>query len=247
MYNWRMPHVNSSLNVWGVALWRHTSFTEVVDRTLWSIKPNRLSVFLRKNLCEKKSKRTSVGFPSIFSIVFVWATRRKAMKRSWHLHSIYIGSHILGGPIYCQTLSSFSLIAELKHTLMHKSTKFPASRLFHLFWISAGSGSTRYHNTLSDKISSDRTSYYIGGLMHSMQSVFAENLNLSQALGHPYPYHTLLQSGFLTWLNPLVGSVRYLISLLRCTLPYYSVEPYPTFLNCWGTIYLDTLLSRTRS
>ena len=89
MYNWKMPHVNSSLNVWGVALWRHTGFTEVVDRTLWSIKSSRLSVCLRIDLCENKRKRTLVGFPSNFSIVFVWATRRKAMKRGWHLHSIY--------------------------------------------------------------------------------------------------------------------------------------------------------------
>ena len=43
--------------------------------------------------------------------------------------------------------------------------------------MSAKSGFTRSHNALANKISSDRTSYYIDGLMHS---IFAENFNLSQ-------------------------------------------------------------------
>ena len=38
MDNWKLPHINSSLNVWGIALWQHTIFTEVSDRTLWSTK-----------------------------------------------------------------------------------------------------------------------------------------------------------------------------------------------------------------
>ena len=89
MDNWKLPNVNSSPNVWGIALWQHKIFTEVTDRTLWSIKHSRSAVFLRKHLCENKRKRSSVRIPSIFSNVFVWATRRRAIEGSWHLHSIY--------------------------------------------------------------------------------------------------------------------------------------------------------------
>ena len=89
MYNWNLPHVNSSLNVWGRAIWQHTIFTVVTDRTLWSIKCSRSAVFLEIHLCGNKRKRSLVRLPSIFSNVFGWATRRRAMERSWHLHSIY--------------------------------------------------------------------------------------------------------------------------------------------------------------
>ena len=89
MDNWKLPHVNSSLNVWGIALWQHTIFTEVTDRTLWSIKYGRSAVFLRKHPCENKRKRSLGRIPSSFSKNFVWATRRRAIERSWHLHSIY--------------------------------------------------------------------------------------------------------------------------------------------------------------
>ena len=33
MYNWKLPHVISPLNVWAIALWQHTIFTEVMDKT----------------------------------------------------------------------------------------------------------------------------------------------------------------------------------------------------------------------
>ena len=89
MDNWKLPHVNSSLNVWGTALWQHTIFTEVTDRTLWSIKYGRSAVFVRKHPFENKRKRSLVRIPSFFSNIFDWATRRRAIERSWHLHSIY--------------------------------------------------------------------------------------------------------------------------------------------------------------
>ena len=89
MDKWKLPHVNSSLNGWGIALWQHTIFIEVTDRILWSIKYSRSAVFLRIHLCENKRKRSLVRIPSIFSNVFVWATRRRTIERSWHLHSIY--------------------------------------------------------------------------------------------------------------------------------------------------------------
>ena len=88
MDNWKLPHINSSLNVWGIALWQHTIFTEVTDRTLWSIKDSRSAVFLRRRLCENKRNRSLVRIPPIFSKVFVWATGRRAIEGSWHLHSI---------------------------------------------------------------------------------------------------------------------------------------------------------------
>ena len=46
--------------------------------------------------------------------------------------------------------------------------------------MSAQTGFTRSHNALANKISSDRTSKYIDGLMHS---VFVGNFNLSQVKG----------------------------------------------------------------
>ena len=89
MDNRKLPHINSFLNVWVIALWQHTIFTEVTDRTLWSIKDSRSAVFLRLHFCENKRKRSLVRFLSIFSKVFVWATRRRAVERSWHLHRTY--------------------------------------------------------------------------------------------------------------------------------------------------------------
>ena len=89
MYNWNLPHVNSSLNVWGIAIWQHAICTVFTDKSLWSIKCGRSAVLLKIHLCENKRKRSLVRIPSIFSKVFVWATRRRAMDRSWHLHSIY--------------------------------------------------------------------------------------------------------------------------------------------------------------
>ena len=81
---------NSPLNVWGIALWQHTVFTEPLERTLWSIKSSRSAVFHRKHICEGKKICTLLRILSVFSHVPVWATRRRrAMERIWHLHSIY--------------------------------------------------------------------------------------------------------------------------------------------------------------
>ena len=89
MDNWKLPHVNSSLNVWGKPFWQHTFFTEVTDRFLWSIRCSKSSVFLEIHLCENKRKRSSVRILSIFSNFFVWATRRRVMEKNWYPHSIY--------------------------------------------------------------------------------------------------------------------------------------------------------------
>ena len=89
-YNWKLPHLKSLFKGWGIALWQDTIFTESMEWNLWNIKSSRSAVFLKIHLCENKRKRTLVGFPSIFSNFFLWATRRRrAMERSWQLHSIY--------------------------------------------------------------------------------------------------------------------------------------------------------------
>ena len=53
-------------------------------------------------------------------------------------------------------------------------------------------------------------------------------------LGHPNPNSLILHYRCIPCLNTLVGSVRYLIILLRYSLFYYIVELYPTFLHCWA-------------
>ena len=147
MYNWSLPYVNSSLNVRGVAIWQHKIFKVVTDRSLWSKKYRRSAVFLKKHLRGNESKRSSVRIPSIFSNGLAWATTRRTMERSWHLHSMYpimaagrnlpqswhlskltmvnrksnfktCVAHTLGGPINYRTLNSSSRYAELKHTLI---------------------------------------------------------------------------------------------------------------------------------
>ena len=89
MYNWNLPHVNSLRNVWGIAIWQDTFFTLVTDRSLWSIKCSRSAAFFKIRFCENKRKHSLVRILSVVSYVFVWATRRRTMERSWHLQSIY--------------------------------------------------------------------------------------------------------------------------------------------------------------
>ena len=67
--------------------------------------------------------------------------------------------------------------------------------------MSARAGSTRYHNALPNKISSDRTSYYIGGIMHS---VLAGSLILSQSKDSDTQMHTI---------------------------PFYIAEKYPVLMH----------------
>ena len=89
MDNWKLPHVNSSLIVWGIPLWQHTFFHRSYGQNSVEQKFSRSAVFLKIHLCENKRKRSSVRLLSIFSNVFVWATKKRPMERSWHLHSIY--------------------------------------------------------------------------------------------------------------------------------------------------------------
>ena len=160
VYNWHLPHGNSSLNTWGLALWQHTNFTVVTDRTLWSKECSRSAVFLEIHLCENKKKRNLVGILSICANVFVWATRRRAMERSWHLHRVYpivaadIAYHIFDKYLNWQCLINNRISrhvwlktylrcshklpnpklifknGRVETYLMHKCTIFSASRLF---------------------------------------------------------------------------------------------------------------------
>ena len=73
-----------------------------------------------------------------------------------------------------------------------------------------------------------------------------QKLISSQGLEQPHPYHTILHFGKIHCLNTFVGSVRYLNTLLRYTLPYYYVELYPALIHCCGILYLNTLLEYTQ-
>ena len=82
----------------------------------------------------------------------------------------------------------------------------------------------------------------------SYAPAFCPKLKLisSWALEHPNPYHTFLHCGKIPCLDTFVGSVRYLITLLKYTLPYYSVELYSAFIHCCGILCLNTLLEYTQ-
>ena len=81
-----------------------------------------------------------------------------------------------------------------------------------------------------------------------MHSVFAENFNLSQVKDSGTQIRTLNYyiAENIACLNTFVGSVRYLFTLLRYTLPYYSVELYPALRQGCGILYPNTLLDYTQ-
>ena len=90
MDNWKLPHVNSSLNVWGIPFWQHSFSQKLRIELCGALKCSRSAVFLKIHLCENKRKRSSVRIFFIFSNVFVWATkRRRVMERNWYLHCVY--------------------------------------------------------------------------------------------------------------------------------------------------------------
>ena len=161
-------------------------------------------------------------------------------------------------PIQYRTLNSFALIAELKHTLMHKCGAFSASKFFHLFLMSAGFASTRYHRTLSNKITSNRTSQYIPGLMHSMHSVSAESLNFFQVKHSGTQIHTMhfcnaeLYPVLIHWWGVyaillLCSGIRCLIILMSYTHKYYIAGVYSTSIHCWPWPNPNTLLKNIQS
>ena len=158
--------------------------------------------------------------------------------------------HTLGGSMKYWTLNSFSKTAEIKNTLMHKCTIYSTSGLFRHFLIPPRSGSTRYHNALSNEISSDRTSLYVDGPMHS---VFAKNLNLSQFKGSRTQIQIIryyieeIYSILIHWWGVyaillLCWGKRCFLTLLSYTQHQYVAEVYSTSIHCWAVPNLNTLL-----
>ena len=154
----------------------------------------------------------------------------------------FCGSKLtVGGPINYRTLNPFSKIAELKHNVMHKCSTFSASRLFHHFFnvctvcLYTLSKCFGKQNQLGLHILIHWRSYALG---------FCEKPKRisSQGMGHPNANHTLKHCGKIPCLKTLVGTAHYLISSLRYTLPYYSVEPQPTIIHCWAIPNHNTLL-----
>ena len=60
-------------------------------------------------------------------------------------------------------------------------------------------------------------------------------------LASPNPNSLLFHYRRIPCLNTLVGSGRYLITLLKYRLFHYIVELYPTFLHCWAIPNPNTL------
>ena len=150
-------------------------------------------------------------------------------------------------PINYRTLNSSSKIPELKHTLMQPSQ---LQGYFHRFLVSARTGCTRYHNALANKISSDCTSEYIDGFIHS---VFAESLNLSQVKDSGTQIHTIryyiaeIYLVLIHWwglyaILLLCWGTRCLITWLSYTQQYYIVVVYSTVVHCWTIPTTNTLL-----
>ena len=94
-------------------------------------------------------------------------------------------------------------------------------------------------NQLGSHIIIHRRSYALG---------FCRKFKLISCKGieHPNPYHIFLHWRKIPCLNTVVGSVRYLITLLKYTQPYYSIELYPALIHCCGILYLKTLLEHTQ-
>ena len=83
-------------------------------------------------------------------------------------------------------------------------------------------GSTRFHNTLWNKIDLDRTSYYIDGFIHS---VFVKSSTLCQFSDSDAQIQTIFfYITELYRLNTFVGSLGSLITSLKYTLFQYIVE-----------------------
>ena len=143
-------------------------------------------MFLKNTYVKKKENALYLEF-FIFSNVFVWATGGRAMESSWHIQSIYPISaagrylpqswHLPKLTMLFENRIFRHVWLEIDLSWSHKfpnpqlnfkkcrykayfgtCTTFSASRLFRRFSMSARSGSTRYHNALPNKISSDWTS-----------------------------------------------------------------------------------------
>ena len=106
-------------------------------------------------------------------------------------------------------------------------------------------GSTRFHITLWEK-NLCGSHLLIHWRTHTLGFCRKPNPISIQWLGHPNPNSLLLHDRSIPWLNTLVGSVRYLITLLKYLLFHYIVEFYPILTHCWGQPYLKRLLSNSQ-
>ena len=221
-------------------------------------------------------KRTLVKIPSIFSTSFcekqgnekLWKetatyTDYTRFWRSWTLPTTVLTLLETGEirsnievedmcgyrkpwcPISSLTNNSFSKLVETAY-FNAKVYNFFSSKALLPFLLSANTGSTRNHGTLSKK-----NPLGLQLLIHwrSYAFGFCEKSHFisSQGLGHTNPYHTLLHCRIIPCLSILVGSVCYLITWMSYTLHHYIVELYPTLIQCWGILYFLTLRSSTQS
>ena len=138
-----------------------------------------------------------------------------------------------------RTLNSSSNNFEMNYILMHKCTTFSTSRVFLRFLSSVGTGSTCYHNTLSNKIRSDRTSKHLDRLMHSMQSVFAKSLNLTKVKESGTQIHTIH--------SHIAEIYAVLIHWWKRTLSHYLAEVNAALLLCWAIPNNNSVSSYTQS
>ena len=114
-------------------------------------------------------------------------------------------------------------------------------------WVkNEATGSTRFHLTLWKKNLSG-SHLLVHWRTHTLGFCRKPNLISIRWLGHPNPNSLLLHYRCITSLNTLVGSVRYLITLLKYGLFHYIIELYRTFLHCWATPNPNTLLRYTLS
>ena len=81
MDNWKLPNINSSLNVWVIALLQHAILTEVREITLWNIKCSRSAVFPIKHLCGNKRKRPLLETKSESSISSITSPKSREICR----------------------------------------------------------------------------------------------------------------------------------------------------------------------
>ena len=102
-------------------------------------------------------------------------------------------------------------------------------RVYAWRWVKIeATGSTRFHNTLWKK-NLFGSYLLIHWRTHTLGLCRKPNPISIRWLGHPNPNSLLLHYLSIPCLNTLVGSVRCLITLLKCRLFYYIVELYPTF------------------
>ena len=107
---------------------------------------------------------------------------------------------------------------------------------------------TRFRITLWNKIGLDRISYYVDGLLPYTLGCYQQANHLSiHWLGHPNPNHLIKHYRSIFCLNTLLGSVRYLSTLLKYILFYYIAELYLILTHCLDIPNSNTLLRWTRT